>query len=42
MDTREKVSLVPLTVLMVIFGVYPKPLLDVINAAMAGLALGLR
>ncbi len=37
MDTREKVSLVPLAVLMVVFGLYPKPLLDVINAAMVTL-----
>ncbi len=35
MDLREKISLVPLAVLMLIFGIYPKPLLDVINAAMA-------
>jgi NADH-quinone oxidoreductase subunit M len=40
MDSREKVSLVPLAVLMLIFGIYPKPLLDVINAAMAVLAGG--
>ncbi|HLA25271.1 MAG TPA: NADH-quinone oxidoreductase subunit M [bacterium] len=40
MDLREKISLVPLAVLMVIFGIYPKPLLDVINAAMAVLAGG--
>ena len=37
MDTREKISLVPLAVLMVIFGLYPRPLLDVINAAMTTL-----
>ena len=37
LDTREKISLVPLAVLMVIFGLYPKPLLDVINAAMTTL-----
>jgi NADH-quinone oxidoreductase subunit M len=35
MDGREKLSLVPLAALMLIFGIYPKPLLDVINAAMA-------
>ncbi|HEU5299122.1 MAG TPA: NADH-quinone oxidoreductase subunit M [bacterium] len=35
MDGREKLSLVPLAVLMLIFGIYPRPLLDVINAAMA-------
>ena len=37
LDTREKISLMPLAVLMVIFGLYPKPLLDVINAAMTTL-----
>ena len=37
MDTREKISLVPLAVLMVIFGLYPRPLLEVINAAMTTL-----
>ena len=40
MDLREKISLVPLAVFMLIFGIYPKPLLDVINAAMAALAGG--
>jgi NADH-quinone oxidoreductase subunit M len=40
MDLREKISLVPLAVLMLIFGIYPKPLLDVINAAMAVLTGG--
>ena len=42
MDTREKVSLVPLAVLMVVFGLFPKPLLDVINAAMAVLVTAVR
>jgi len=42
MDGREKVALVPLALVMVIFGIYPKPLLDVINAAMAGLVTALR
>ncbi|HVH30600.1 MAG TPA: NADH-quinone oxidoreductase subunit M [bacterium] len=42
MDTREKVSLVPLAALMVIFGLFPKPLLDVINAAMAVLVTAVR
>ncbi len=42
MDTREKISLMPLAVLMVLFGLYPKPLLDVINAAMIGLVTALR
>src|SRR3990170_4471433 len=40
MDLREKISLVPLAVLMLIFGIYPKPLLDVINTAMTVLAGG--
>ncbi len=31
LDRRESWVLVPLVVLMVVFGVYPKPLLDVIN-----------
>src|SRR3990170_901825 len=42
LDTRELVALVPLTVLMVIFGVYPRPLLDIINAAMTTLVAALR
>ncbi|OLC32592.1 MAG: oxidoreductase [Armatimonadetes bacterium 13_1_40CM_64_14] len=42
MDTREKVSLVPLAVLMVVFGLFPKPLLDMINAAMAVLVTAVR
>src|SRR3989337_308163 len=42
LDTRELVALVPLTVLMVIFGVYPRPLLDIINAAMTTLVSALR
>ncbi len=42
MDGREKVALLPLTVLMLIFGIYPKPLLDLINAAIAGLVTALR
>jgi NADH-quinone oxidoreductase subunit M len=42
MDARELVSLVPLAVAMVIFGIYPRPLLDIINAAMAGLMAALR
>ncbi|MBI2247193.1 MAG: NADH-quinone oxidoreductase subunit M [Armatimonadetes bacterium] len=42
MDAREKLTLVPLAVLMVIFGLYPKPLLDLINAAMSGLVTALR
>ncbi|MBI3976124.1 MAG: NADH-quinone oxidoreductase subunit M, partial [Armatimonadetes bacterium] len=42
MDTRELVSLVPLVAAMVIFGIYPRPLLDIINAAMTGLIAALR
>ncbi|MDR7401859.1 MAG: NADH-quinone oxidoreductase subunit M [Armatimonadota bacterium] len=42
LDTREKLSLVPLAVLMVVFGLYPRPLLEVINTAMAGLVTALR
>src|SRR5213594_420666 len=42
LDTREKISLMPLAVLMVIFGLYPKPLLDVINAAMTTLVAMVR
>ncbi len=38
MDIREKFALVPLAALMLIFGIYPKPLLDVINAAMSVVA----
>ena len=42
MDGREKVALVPLTVAMLIFGVYPKPLLDLINTAVVGLVTAFR
>ncbi len=42
MDAREKVALVPLAALMVLFGIYPKPLVDLINAAMTGLVTALR
>jgi NADH-quinone oxidoreductase subunit M len=42
MDARELISLVPLVVLMVIFGIYPRPLLDIITAAMQGLVTALR
>jgi NADH-quinone oxidoreductase subunit M len=42
LDTREKLSLVPLAVLMVVFGLYPRPLLEVINTAMSGLVTALR
>jgi len=40
MDGRERWALVPLAAAMVVFGVYPRPLLDVINLAMVNL-LGL-
>jgi len=42
MDGREKVALVPLAAIMLIFGIYPRPLLDVINAAMSVLAGAVR
>lgn len=42
LDRREAISLVPLAVLMLVFGVYPKPLLDVINVAMTGLVSALK
>jgi NADH-quinone oxidoreductase subunit M len=42
LDGREAVSLVPLAVLMLVFGVYPRPLLDVINMAMSGLISALK
>ncbi len=31
MDVREVVSVLPLMILMVLFGVYPKPILDILN-----------
>ncbi|HXF81518.1 MAG TPA: NADH-quinone oxidoreductase subunit M [bacterium] len=42
LDGREKLSLVPLAALMLIFGLYPRPLLDVINAAMVVLSGAVR
>ena len=42
MDGREKLTLVPLAAMMVIFGLYPLPLLDIIDAAMSGLVTALR
>ncbi|MGH2435836.1 MAG: NADH-quinone oxidoreductase subunit M, partial [bacterium] len=42
MDAREKLTLVPLAVLRIVFGLFPKPLLDVINAAMTSLVTALR
>ncbi len=41
-DRRETISLAPLAALMLLFGVYPKPLLDVINIAMTALVTGLK
>ncbi len=42
MDRREAISLVPLAALMLLFGVYPRPLLDIINAAMTTLMSALK
>ncbi|OFX30487.1 MAG: oxidoreductase [Armatimonadetes bacterium RBG_16_67_12] len=42
LDGREAWSLVPLVVLMFVFGIYPKPLLDIINIAMTGLVSALK
>ncbi len=42
LDGREAVSLVPLAALMLIFGVYPRPLLEIINTAMTSLVTVLR
>ncbi len=42
MDRREATSLVPLAALMLVFGVFPRPLLDVINVAMTALVTSLR
>jgi NADH-quinone oxidoreductase subunit M len=42
LDGREAVSLVPLAVIMLLFGVYPRPLLEVINAAMTSLVTVVR
>ncbi len=42
LDQRERFSLLPLAALMLIFGIYPKPLIDMINAAMTGLVTALR
>ncbi|MCL6641300.1 MAG: NADH-quinone oxidoreductase subunit M [Candidatus Rokubacteria bacterium] len=42
LDRREAWSLAPLAALMLIFGIYPKPLLDIINAAMSGLVAALK
>jgi NADH-quinone oxidoreductase subunit M len=42
LDRREAVALGPLAALMLVFGVYPRPLLDVINGAMTVLVTALR
>ncbi len=42
LDRREAISLVPLAALMLVFGVYPRPLLDVINVAMTTLVTALK
>jgi NADH-quinone oxidoreductase subunit M len=42
MDLREQWALVPLAALMIIFGVYPRPLVDTINQAMAAILASIR
>jgi len=42
MDARELIALGPLALLMVLFGIYPKPILDVINVAMVQILTALR
>ncbi len=42
MDRRELISLAPLAALMLLFGIYPRPLLDMINAAMTTLMSALK
>jgi NADH-quinone oxidoreductase subunit M len=42
MDGREKWALVPLVALMVVVGIYPRPLVDVINLAMVNVLSLLR
>src|SRR5262249_4432754 len=37
LDVRERWALAPLVALMVVFGVYPRPLVDAINAAMVAI-----
>ncbi|HPP76051.1 MAG TPA: NADH-quinone oxidoreductase subunit M [Armatimonadota bacterium] len=37
-DTREVVSLAPLMALMIAFGIWPKPILDIINTASTAIA----
>ncbi|MDR7426903.1 MAG: NADH-quinone oxidoreductase subunit M [Armatimonadota bacterium] len=41
-DTRELVALVPLVAAMVIFGLYPRPLLEIIDTAMTAVVAALR
>jgi NADH-quinone oxidoreductase subunit M len=42
LDLREAIALVPLAAVMIVFGVYPRPLLDVINIAMSSLVSGIK
>ena len=42
MDVRERWALVPLAALMVVFGVYPRPLVDAINLAMVAILGSIR
>lgn len=42
LDGREQWALAPLAALMIVFGVYPRPLVDTINAAMAAILGSIR
>jgi NADH-quinone oxidoreductase subunit M len=42
MDIRERWALVPLAALMVVFGLYPRPLVDAINLAMVAILGSIR
>jgi len=42
LDAREWLALAPLAALMLIFGLFPRPLLDLIDVAMTGLVSALR
>jgi NADH-quinone oxidoreductase subunit M len=42
MDLREQWALVPLAALMIVFGVYPRPLVDTINQAMVAILGSMR
>ncbi len=42
LDRREAISLAPLVAIIVFFGVYPRPLLDLINTAMTSLMVAIR